>query len=46
MILNNVRALEFVRDHVGEELTPEFICGVHNTRPDQDEVSPEARRAQ
>ena len=41
MILNNVRALEFVRDHVGEELTPEFICGVHNTRPDQDEVSPE-----
>ena len=32
MILNNVRALEFVRDHVGEELTPEFICGVHNTK--------------
>ena len=29
MILNNFLALEFVRDHLGEELTPEFICGVH-----------------
>ena len=39
MILNNVRALEFVRHHVGEELTPEFICGVHKTRPGQDQAS-------
>ena len=29
MILNNFLALEYVRDHLGEELTPEFICGVH-----------------
>ena len=29
MILNNFLALEFVRDHLGEELTPEFICEVH-----------------
>lgn len=27
MILNNFLALEFVRDHLGEELTPEFIRG-------------------
>ena len=29
MILNNFLALEYVRDHLGEELTPEFICRVH-----------------
>ena len=29
MILNNFLALEFVRAHLGEELTPAFICGVH-----------------
>lgn len=29
MILNNFLALEFVREHLGSELTPEFICGVH-----------------
>ena len=29
MILNNFLALEYVRDHLGEELTPEFISGVH-----------------
>ena len=29
MILNNFLALEYVRDHLGGELTPEFICGVH-----------------
>lgn len=29
MILNNFLALEFVRDHLHEKLTPEFICGVH-----------------
>ena len=29
MILNNFLALEYVCDHLGEELTPEFICGVH-----------------
>ena len=29
MILNNFLALEYVRAHLGEELTPAFICGVH-----------------
>jgi hypothetical protein len=29
MILNNFLALEFVRAHLGEELTPQFICEVH-----------------
>lgn len=29
MILNNFLALEYVRDHVTDELTPEFICEVH-----------------
>ena len=29
MILNNYLALEFVRAHLGEELTPEFIYEVH-----------------
>lgn len=35
MILNNFLALEFVRDHLGEELTPEFICGVHRIVTDE-----------
>ena len=34
MILNNFLALEFVRAHLGEELTPQFICEVHRIMTD------------
>lgn len=29
MIINNYRAMQFVRDHVGESLTPAMVCELH-----------------